>query len=146
MPQRWYGTPIEARVRLDPFAQGYSGGSTPFFLSPLLSIYLLFPYFMLTLILSYNHWYHLTTRIIYVHARNISDLIYLCYTFTCVSCHPFIHITYIQYLTWHLVHAPRSTNGRGEQTSGYYILPSYSHSTYCGHRCSTPPFSELNPL
>ena len=40
MSQRWYGTPIEARVRLDPFAQGLSGGLTPFFLSPLLIIYL----------------------------------------------------------------------------------------------------------
>ena len=50
MPQRWYGTLIEARVRLDPFAQGWSGGSVPFFLS-LLSIYLSFfyPYLKLTL-------------------------------------------------------------------------------------------------
>ena len=32
-PYWWYGTPFEARVHLDPFAQGWSGGSTPFSLS-----------------------------------------------------------------------------------------------------------------
>ena len=46
--------PIEAQVRLDPFAQGWSGRSTPFFLSHLLIIYLLFPYLVLTLVLSSN--------------------------------------------------------------------------------------------
>ena len=51
----WDGTLIEARVRLDPFAQGWSGGLAPFFLSPLLIIYLLFPCLMLTLVLSSNN-------------------------------------------------------------------------------------------
>ena len=48
-PRRWYGTPIEARVRLDPFAQGWLGGSAPFFLSLLFLIYQIFLYHILTL-------------------------------------------------------------------------------------------------
>ena len=54
-PRQWYGTPIEALVRLHPFAQGWSGGSTPFFLSLLsydLSIF--YSYLVLTLDLSSN--------------------------------------------------------------------------------------------
>ena len=39
----------------------------------------------------------------------IRYLTYLSYTSTCVSSHPFIHITYIRCPTWHLVHAPCST-------------------------------------
>ena len=41
--RRWYGTPIKARVRLNPFAWGWSGGSTPFFLSlsPLSYLYII---------------------------------------------------------------------------------------------------------
>ena len=53
----WYGTLIKAWVYLDPFTWGWSGRSTPFILSPLLSINLLFPYHMLTLGLSHNCWY-----------------------------------------------------------------------------------------
>ena len=44
-----YGTPIEARVRLNPLARGCSGESSPFFPSLLFLIYLLFPYCMFTL-------------------------------------------------------------------------------------------------
>ena len=45
---------IKARVSLDPFAQAWSSGSTPFFLSLSLSTYLIFSYFILTLGLSSN--------------------------------------------------------------------------------------------
>ena len=55
MPRQWYGTPIEAWVRLDPFAQGWSGGSHPSF-SLLFLIYLLYPYLMLTLGSSSNNY------------------------------------------------------------------------------------------
>ena len=48
-PWRWYGTPIEARVRLDPFARGWSGGWAPFFLSLLPYSSIFYPYHMLTL-------------------------------------------------------------------------------------------------
>ena len=43
----------------------------------------------------------------------MSDLTYLSYTFAYVSSQTFIHIICIQYPTWHLVHAPLSTSGRG---------------------------------
>ena len=47
MPQWWNGTPIEAWVRLD--RSRVVGWIRPFFLSPLLSIFLIYPYHMLTL-------------------------------------------------------------------------------------------------
>ena len=55
-PRRWYGMPIEAQVRLDLFARGWSCGSTPFFLSLMLFFYLLYPHLMLTLGSSSNKW------------------------------------------------------------------------------------------
>ena len=58
MPWQWYRTLFKSQVCLNPFAQGWSGGSTPFFLS--LSLYYLssISLFMLKLEISSNMWYH----------------------------------------------------------------------------------------
>ena len=54
-PHRWYGTPIEAQVRLDLSARGWSGGSAPFFLSLLCYyLFIFYPYLILTLDLRSN--------------------------------------------------------------------------------------------
>ena len=45
----------------------------------------------------------------------------------------------------HVIHAPPSSNGRGKQPYGYYILLTYIHSSFCNHQCSTPTFSEIRP-
>ena len=62
---------IEARVCLDPFAWRWSGGSTPFFLSPLLIIYLFFPYLMHTLVSSSNYVCVCVSTLVFTSSRQI---------------------------------------------------------------------------
>ena len=77
MPWWWYGTPIKTWVCLDPFARGWSGGSTPCFLSILLFTYHLFPYFLLTLgIISNNNL-----------SRKMGNNV-ICIVTTCIMCWP----------------------------------------------------------
>ena len=73
-PRRWYGTLIEARVRLDPFARGWSGGSIPFFLSLLSYSSIFYPYHMLTLNHNSNIW-GVSIYVLYTYASDGGEIV-----------------------------------------------------------------------